>query len=287
MQGSFSPKLLVLLLPTLTLLAAPAAQAQETFLGRVVEILDGDHLLLDVNGQLVRFNLAYIRPAVEEGVSWDAAAAAHLAEIAPPGTELLLEPAFSRGETIFGFAHGSDGMLNVQMIEAGVVETPWALPNPIYGNWWSNATETAINAGVGRFASPSVFADNVMAWSLPTLGFGAVVLAGAALLARRKHRGVVQQQPVPKISAKEAQQSLTSAIATQKRLEGEFEQTQTRVDEWLKRAEQALSENNDDLARQALVEKKRYAQKAQELEQSLTQAQQTVNDIRMQLNTLS
>ena len=57
-------------------------------------------------------------------------------------------------------------------------------------------------------------------------------------------------------------QGVAQAIATQKRTERQANQAQTTADEWYRRADLALKQGNEALAREALTKRKAYQQTA-------------------------
>lgn len=64
-------------------------------------------------------------------------------------------------------------------------------------------------------------------------------------------------------------QSVAQAMASQKRMEKQYEQARQNVEEWQKRAELALRNNNEQLAREALMRKKTFAETAASMKKQL------------------
>ncbi|GAB4217610.1 MAG: PspA/IM30 family protein [Synechococcales cyanobacterium] len=64
-------------------------------------------------------------------------------------------------------------------------------------------------------------------------------------------------------------QSVAQAIASQKRMEKQYEQSKQTADEWQRRAELALRNNNEQLAREALVRKKTFAETSASMKKQL------------------
>ena len=69
----------------------------------------------------------------------------------------------------------------------------------------------------------------------------------------------------------EVKASCAGAMATQKRLERESAAAQGRVDGWVRKSELAMDKGREDLAREALIEKRRHGQRAVALEEELAQ----------------
>jgi phage shock protein A len=81
-------------------------------------------------------------------------------------------------------------------------------------------------------------------------------------------------------------QAVAQAIAAQKRLERQYEQAQQSVEEWHRRAELALRNNNEALAREALVRKKTFAETAQSLKQQLDEQTRQVEMLKTNMTKL-
>ena len=74
----------------------------------------------------------------------------------------------------------------------------------------------------------------------------------------------------------EIKASCAGTLATKKKIHREWQQMRTRAAQWQDRAQLAVDKNRDDLAREALVEKRRYQQQAEALEREVTQCQALV-----------
>ena len=66
-------------------------------------------------------------------------------------------------------------------------------------------------------------------------------------------------------------QAVASAIATQKRTQTQYAQAESQANQWQSRAQLALQKGDENLAREALVRKKSYAETAATLKASLDQ----------------
>ncbi|NOQ77978.1 MAG: phage shock protein A [Gammaproteobacteria bacterium] len=76
------------------------------------------------------------------------------------------------------------------------------------------------------------------------------------------------------------------AIASEKRLFRELEQNQLQCEEWQNKAEIAIKNNNEELARAALVQKKEYEKLVRRIEPMWNAASRTSNDLKLQLKQL-
>jgi phage shock protein A len=83
-----------------------------------------------------------------------------------------------------------------------------------------------------------------------------------------------------------AAMAVGQAIANEKMLQKQTEDKKKSVDEWQKKALQAVNAGRDDLARQALEKKNSYAKAASDLEPLLVEAQSTSTNMRSQLDKL-
>jgi phage shock protein A len=75
-------------------------------------------------------------------------------------------------------------------------------------------------------------------------------------------------------------QAVAGAIASQKRLEQQFNQAQTQADEWYRRAQLALQKGDETLAREALARKQTFTATATSLKQQLEQSSGQVETMR-------
>ncbi|MFS8777859.1 PspA/IM30 family protein [Synechococcus sp. W70.1] len=81
-------------------------------------------------------------------------------------------------------------------------------------------------------------------------------------------------------------QAVAQAIAAQKRLERQYEQAQQSAEEWHRRAELALRNNNEALAREALVRKKTFVETAQSLKRQLDEQTRQVEMLKTNMTKL-
>lgn len=74
-------------------------------------------------------------------------------------------------------------------------------------------------------------------------------------------------------------QAAAQVMASQKQLEAKYKQAQTTSDDWLRRAELAVSKGEDELAREALKKRKAYAEQADSLKGQLALQQKAVDQL--------
>lgn len=87
-------------------------------------------------------------------------------------------------------------------------------------------------------------------------------------------------------SIDQVRQSTAHAVAEQKLLVKELEKNQREAAMWAERAETAVADDNDDLARRALGRKQEHASIAAALEDQLTVTRQTTDSMRRQLDAM-
>ncbi|HEY9692159.1 MAG TPA: PspA/IM30 family protein [Oculatellaceae cyanobacterium] len=81
-------------------------------------------------------------------------------------------------------------------------------------------------------------------------------------------------------------QAVAGAIATQKRTERQSRQNQSTAEEWYRRAQLALQQNQEDLARLALTKRKSYQETAQALQAQLEQQSSIITRLKQDMRTL-
>jgi phage shock protein A len=81
-------------------------------------------------------------------------------------------------------------------------------------------------------------------------------------------------------------QAVAQAIATQKRTERQATQAETTAQEWYNRAQLALSNGDDNLAREALTRRKSYQETAKAMRSQLTQQSAVVSKLKENMRTL-
>jgi phage shock protein A len=75
-------------------------------------------------------------------------------------------------------------------------------------------------------------------------------------------------------------------VANQKRLERQYNEKKSQVEEWQQKAERAVESGQDGLARRALERKTVFTKAVQDLEPALQESQQTADQLRNQLREL-
>lgn len=78
-------------------------------------------------------------------------------------------------------------------------------------------------------------------------------------------------------------QAVAGAIASQKRVQQQYERAQTEANTWQQRAQLALQKGDEDLARQALMRKKTQAETATALKTQLDQQAASVDQLKRSL----
>lgn len=81
-------------------------------------------------------------------------------------------------------------------------------------------------------------------------------------------------------------QAVAASIATQKRTERQYSQTQSQADEWYRRAQLALQKGDDNLAREALTRRKTYQETAAAMKAQLEQQSTVVNQLKQNMRQL-
>lgn len=79
---------------------------------------------------------------------------------------------------------------------------------------------------------------------------------------------------------RQAKEQVATALADQKRLEAMIDKSHQETQRWEANAIKAVRNNNDDLARQALLEKKKHEQRMQELQQQHASHKQNTNALK-------
>eukprot|EP00775_Hariotina_reticulata_P008440 gene8440-8624_t len=74
-------------------------------------------------------------------------------------------------------------------------------------------------------------------------------------------------------------QASAQVMASQKQMEAKFKQAQATADDWLKRAELAVSKGEDELAREALKRRKAYQEQADSMRVQLEAQQKAVDQL--------
>ena len=81
-------------------------------------------------------------------------------------------------------------------------------------------------------------------------------------------------------------QGVAAAIASQKRTERQADQAQSLADQWYQRAQMALQQGNDPMAREALTKRKSYQETATALKSQIEQQNSIVGRLKKDMQTL-
>jgi phage shock protein A len=84
----------------------------------------------------------------------------------------------------------------------------------------------------------------------------------------------------------EIKASCAGVMATKKRVQRELEETRTRAQQWDEKAKLAVNKGREDLAREALLEKRRYRERAGALEKELSQCDALVEQYQADMTQL-
>ena len=84
----------------------------------------------------------------------------------------------------------------------------------------------------------------------------------------------------------ELKTSCAGAIASKKKVRRSLDSVRERMDQWTGRAELAVAKGRDDLAREALLEKRRFSNKIDTLEEELTQHAALVDQYQEEIRQL-
>lgn len=81
-------------------------------------------------------------------------------------------------------------------------------------------------------------------------------------------------------------QGVAAAIASQKRTERQADQAQSLADQWYQRAQMALQQGNDTMAREALTKRRSYQETATALKSQIEQQNSIVSRLKKDMQTL-
>ncbi|HEV8718519.1 MAG TPA: phage shock protein PspA [Candidatus Binatia bacterium] len=84
----------------------------------------------------------------------------------------------------------------------------------------------------------------------------------------------------------EIKASCAGVMATKKSAQRELEETRTRAQQWGEKAQLAVNKGREDLAREALLEKRRYRERATVLEKELSQCDALVEQYQADMSQL-
>jgi len=84
----------------------------------------------------------------------------------------------------------------------------------------------------------------------------------------------------------EVKASCAGAMATKKRIEREIDEVRARAEEWAGKADLAVSKGRDDLAREALLEKRRFLERVDTLESEIDHCESLVDQYQADISQL-
>lgn len=144
---------------------------------------------------------------------------------------------------------------------------------------------SAAIGGVGVATGGTAFAVGMA----PMVAAGSVVGLGIAGLNRLLQRGVDPEKLLD-LAIEDMQQELLklrraviSIMVTQKQTRQQYEQAQSEVSKWQRRTQLALQNGHDDLAREALKQKKIFTEKANTLKANLDEQTALVDVLKSKL----
>ncbi|MEN9205735.1 MAG: hypothetical protein Q6J68_04820 [Thermostichales cyanobacterium SZTDM-1c_bins_54] len=277
-----------LLLGGLWLLARPVwgQSVQSTSLpGRVEAVLGGDNVLIRINGELVNVDLANISPPWDANRNWDQQAAARLAEILPPGTSVMVDPAWRIGDQLYAYVYTQNGLVNLQLLREGV-SLPRGIPRgETLRQWYNEATLAAQHAGLGYWQQSMAVSSAPALPALPPRaaywGLGGAVLVATLISVGHACKAWLRDpQRQQRQQQRRARRQLPQVLATHKRLQRQYQRLQEQMETCLQMAEAAVLVGKDDKARQALLQKRTYQQQAEALAQELQALEQQIESLR-------
>nr|WP_290227961.1 PspA/IM30 family protein [Trichocoleus desertorum] len=160
----------------------------------------------------------------------------------------------------------------------------------------SSASAAAIGAATGAATSAAIGGVGVaVGGSAIGVGMasmaagGAVVGLGLVGLNRLLQQGTDPEKLLDsaiaqmEADARDARQAAINAIASQKRLQQQYEQAQAEVNKWQRRAHLALQKGDEYLAREALIRKKTHTRTLSSLKSQLNQESPSVKNLKQNL----
>ncbi|MEN9226411.1 MAG: PspA/IM30 family protein [Thermostichus sp. HHBFW_bins_43] len=278
---------LALLLGSLSFAMSPqSVSAQALIPGTVERVIGGDDVLVNINGETLQVDLVYVRPPIGS-LEAERQARNHLEQLLPPGTPVQLDVAWRASDgRLFAYVYSRDGLVNVKMLEAGRSVAPWQLPNPVLQTWYSEAQAHAQANRLGVWQAVESASTAQAATPLPggipmwSIG-GAVAVVWLGLLAQKFQRK--QNLPHPSRELHKLQGCLAEQLTEQKRLERQLQAAKQQVETWVERAKLALQNDQEELARQALLRKQAHLKEVERLQRALDAVAVQVETTRVEL----
>lgn len=275
------------------------ARAQEPWLhGRVMSVLGGDNLLVDINGELVDVDLAGMWPPTQ---TYEQLAAQRLETLLPTGTSVSVQPAWESNGQLYAYVFDAQGTsVNAQLIGEGLSlmrRSPTAEPlRSLYQQAHADAQlletgyygQTQIATAIEQ---PSAINFGAIAAAVPArtaqVG-GSVLVAAAACTSAHYAFRRWQQNPERqrRTEVKALQQQLKDKLAEQKLLERRCDREVQLAHDCRERAKVAVNANDDILARAHLEQEREYREKIRTLEPKVEMARHEVAELRSRLEVL-
>lgn len=164
----------------------------------------------------------------------------------------------------------------------------------------SSANAAAIGAAAGAATSAAIggvgvaFGGSAIGVGMASMAAGgAIVGLGLVGLNRLLQQGIDPEKLLDsaieqmEADSRKARQAIANVMASQKRLQQQYEQAQLEVDKWQQRAQLALQKGDEYLAREALVRKKMHFGILSSLEAQLDQEPASVKNLKRNLTLLA
>ncbi len=289
----------------------PAA-AQSFGTARVRSVVDGDTFWADLNGRPTRFRLAYVdAPELTQG-RWGRLSREALQNLLPPGSLVQVDTLYVTPEGLhIAQVYNSEGLVNLEMLRQGqavvyerflyganrerYLEAQelaqaarrgfWQQRNPVMPwEFRETAAQTSAFAGV-NVLDGSLIRENPAA----AAGVGiatAVVMVGLSKLLWKKPRQKNVSIRQMERDLKQLQRSLATTLASRKQLERQYDQLLQKAEDWFVRAQKASQHDQDELARQALVQRNQHMSAAEAVRKSLEEVEAQAAAIREGISRL-
>jgi micrococcal nuclease len=292
-------------------LVLPAA-AQSSGTARVRSVVDGDTFWADLNGRPTRFRLAYVdAPELTQG-RWGRLSQEALQNLLPTGSLVQVDTLYVTPEGLhIAQVYNADGLVNLEMLRQGqavvyerflqganrqcYLEAQEAAQAARLGFWqqrnpvmpWEfreTATQTSAFAGV-NVLDGSLIRENPAAAAGVGIATAVVMVGLSKVLWRKPSRQRVSIRQMER-DLKQLQRSLTTTLASRKQLERRYDEILQKAEDWFVRAEKASQQNQDDLAREALVRRNQHMSAAEAVRKSLDEVEAQVATLREGISRL-
>ncbi|MFS8856133.1 PspA/IM30 family protein [Synechococcus sp. H60.3] len=289
----------------------PAA-AQSSATARVRSVVDGDTFWADLNGRPTRFRLAYVdAPELTQG-RWGRLSQEALQSLLPPGSLVQVDTLYVTPEGLhIAQVYNSEGLVNLEMLRQGQAAVYerflyganreryleaqelaqaarrgfWQQRNPVMPwEFRETAAQTSAFAG-SNVLDGSFLRENPAA----AAGVGiatAVVMVGLSKVLWKKPRQKNASIRQMERDLKQLRRSLATTLASCKQLERQYDQLLQKAEDWFVRAEKASQHDQDELARQALVQRNQHMSAAEAVRRSLDEVEAQATAIREGISRL-